>query len=94
MGVDRGLAMFKFSTSPRMFGLLEIIMVITPIIQISGVRSLIVNEGWNFILSICALVPVGLEDPFTCKAIRCTKAIAEMSIGTRKCREKNRLSVG
>ncbi len=39
-------------------------------------------------------VPVGFEDPVSCKAIRCTRAIPAIAIGIMKWREKNRLRVG
>ena len=93
-GVDRGLAMFRFSTSPKKFGLFEIIIIIETEIQIRGVRSLIVNDGWNFTLSNWVFVPVGLDDPLTCRAIRWMMIIAEIIIGTKKCNEKNRFRVG
>lgn len=36
----------------------------------------------------------GLEDPFSCRKIRWIVAIAAIAMGTMKCREKNRFSVG
>jgi len=94
MGVERGLAVFRFSTSPRRSGFFEINRRRVMEIHTRGVRSLIVNVGWNLILSICVFVPVGLEDPVTCRVIRWIRAIAEMAMGTRKWREKNRFRVG
>jgi len=46
------------------------------------------------ILSKLVVVPVGFEDPVLCRVIRCIIERAAISIGTRKCREKNRFSVG
>jgi len=45
IGVERGLAMLRFSTSPSRSGFFEIIMSIAVEIQTSGSRSLIVNVG-------------------------------------------------
>lgn len=86
--------MFKFSTSPSRSGFLEIRSIRIIEIHIRGVRSLIVNVGWNFTLSIWVFVPVGFEDPVVWRVIRWIRAIAEMIMGTRKCREKNRFKVG
>jgi len=94
IGVDKGLAVFRFSTSPKRSGFLEIIKIRVIEIHTRGVKSLIVNVGWNFTLSICVLVPVGLEDPVVWRVIRWIRAIAEMIMGTRKWREKNRFRVG
>jgi len=65
IGVERGLAMLRFSTSPNRSGFFEIIRISAVEIQTRGRRSLIVNVGWNFTLSIWVFVPVGLEEPLT-----------------------------
>lgn len=84
----------KFSTSPSMFGIFEFIKIIEIIIINIGIESLIENIGLNLILSVFVIVFSGLDDPFSCSKIRCVRTIAEISIGIRKCREKNRFKVG
>jgi hypothetical protein len=69
-GVTRGFAGFRFSTSPSRSGFFEIIRIIAREIHTKGVRSLILNRGWNLILSGFVIDPVGLEDPVSCRAIK------------------------
>jgi len=88
------LAGFRFSTSPSISGLFEIIAINNNVVQHSGFRSFTVNRGWNFIFSISGDNPEGFEDPLSCSAIRCTIATAATISGTRKCSEKNRFKVG
>jgi len=59
-----------------------------------GKESFTVNTGLNFTLSKFVCEFVGLEDPFSCSMIRCTNTITVITIGSRKCKEKNRFSVG
>ena len=70
----------------------KIIMKIEIIIM--GVLSLTENLGWNLILSILVWELAGLDEPFSCNKIMCTKAIPAIAIGRMKCSEKNRLRVG
>jgi hypothetical protein len=84
IGVTSGFAGFKFSTSPSMSGLFEIIATIRIVVQHSGFRSFTVNSGWNFIFSRSGDSPEGFEDPFSCRAIRWIIIIAATTIGTRK----------
>ncbi len=88
------MAKFKFSTSPRRSGFIEIIIRRAPLTSGIGSKSLIVKAGLNLILSRFVAVPVGLEDPVSCKVIRWIKVSAAITIGTIKCKEKNRLRVG
>jgi len=69
-GVDRGLAKFRFSTSPKRSGSQEIIIIIAPPTKGIGNISFTVNEGLNLILSRFLEVPVGLEDPVSWRVIR------------------------
>lgn len=39
-------------------------------------------------------VPSGFDDPVLCSSIRCTNTKATITNGIRKCKEKNRFSVG
>jgi hypothetical protein len=50
--------------------------------------------GWNFILSLFVVDPVGFEEPVSWRAIRWMITRLAMSIGVMKCREKNRFKVG
>lgn len=93
-GVDSGFAMFRFSTSPSMSGFFEIITTIPKVTHTNGMRSFVRNIGLNLILSMLVFVPVGFEDPLSCRAIRWIITIAAIPIGTMKCREKNRFRVG
>lgn len=77
-----------------MFGLLDTRRIISNAKIDRGTVSLTRNIGWNFSLSLFVLVLVGLDDPFSCNSIKCTKTIAEISIGRMKCKEKNRFRVG
>jgi hypothetical protein len=40
------------------------------------------------------VVPVGFEEPFSCRAIRCTRTAPAIAIGIMKWSEKNRFNVG
>jgi len=93
-GVESGLAKFKFSTSPSRSGSTEIIRIIAPPTSGMGSMSFTVKDGLNFTLSRFLEVPVGLEDPVSWRVIRCTRVRAAITIGTRKCSEKNRFRVG
>jgi len=45
IGVERGFAMFRFSTSPRRSGFFEINVIIAKEIHTIGRRSLFINIG-------------------------------------------------
>jgi len=92
--VTRGFAGLKFSTSPRILGKLEIMIINIIEINEPGRRSFTENDGWNFILSVSVFVLLGLEDPFSCNIMRCTIISTINTIGRRKCSEKNRFRVG
>jgi len=83
-GATRGLAGLKFSTSPRILGIFEIINIIMIIIVNIGIVSFIENIGLNFTLSKLVIVFVGFEEPFSCKRIKWDKTKAAISIGTMK----------
>jgi len=93
-GVTIGFAGLKFSTSPSMFGWLEIIIINRIEIKAPGSKSFTENEGWNFILSVSVFVLFGFDEPFSCNSIRCIIISIVSTIGSRKCREKNRFRVG
>lgn len=84
----------RFSTSPRASGFFEIRSLSEITRTIIGRESFRRNLGVNLILSRFEWLWCGEEDPVSCRAIRCTRAIAAMAIGTIKCREKNRFNVG
>jgi hypothetical protein len=63
-------------------------------IRIKGTESLIKNSGLNFTLSIIVVEFDGFEDPFSCKRIKCIITRTVITMGRRKCREKNRFKVG
>jgi len=93
-GVTKGLAGFRFSTSPRRSGLFEIIRIILREIHTIGERSFVLKCGWNLILSVSVCEPVGFEDPVSCRAIRWIITSAAIAMGVMKWREKNRFRVG
>ncbi len=88
------MAGFRFSTSPRRSGLFEIISTIAREIHTIGERSFVLKWGWNLILSVFVLEPVGFEEPVSCSAIRWTITSAAIAMGVMKWREKNRFRVG
>lgn len=94
IGATSGLAGLKFSTSPSMFGAFEVNIIMDRAITTIGSVSLMVNIGLNFTFSMLVTVLVGFDDPFSCSRIRCLITIAAIIIGSMKCREKNRFSVG
>jgi len=93
-GAIRGLAGLKFSTSPRIFGMFEVIRIIIIIINNIGMMSFDENIGLNFIFSMAVWEFVGFEDPFSCSSIKCMITIMMIIIGMMKCSEKNRFRVG
>ena len=93
-GAINGLAVLKFSTSLRALGISEINRSSLSIIIIIGIVSFTRKRGENFILSRFNWVLEGLEDPFSCRKIKCLTAIAIITIGSIKCNEKNRFKVG
>lgn len=76
--------MFRFSTSPNRSGFFEIRISNPRATHTIGMMSFIMNIGLNLILSMFVFVPVGFEDPVSCRAIRCTMTAAAISIGIRK----------
>jgi len=93
-GATRGLAGLKFSTSPRMFGMLDERKIINVEIKIIGIKSLAEKSELNFTLSVLVFVVEGVEDPFSCNSTRWIKTKIAISIGRIKWREKNRFKVG
>ncbi len=93
-GATMGFAILKFSTSLRAFGAVDTRIIINQEIRIIGMESFIVNILWNLILSVFVFVFVGFEEPFSCRSIRWITIIARITIGSKKCSEKKRLSVG
>lgn len=45
-------------------------------------------------MSLLVIVFDGLDDPFSCRRIKWITTITVITIGRRKCREKNRFNVG
>lgn len=94
IGATRGLAGLKFSTSPKMLGVLEVIKIIAIIITMAGIVSFTENKGLNFTLSRFVWIFEGLEEPFSCNKIKWNSTNTVITIGKRKCKEKNRFKVG
>lgn len=63
VGVVDAVAIEKFSTSPSKFGPSEISVAIAAAKATMGVRSFTTMYGKNFILSLSAVTPSGLDDP-------------------------------
>lgn len=93
-GVTSGFAGLRFSTSPRRSGFFEIRSIMAKEIQIIGVRSLMLNKGWNLILSGFVIEPDGFDEPVSWSAIKWMITMAAMAIGVMKWSEKNRFRVG
>lgn len=83
-GVVDLLAVLKFSTSPNILGLIEIISINKMEMKIIGIVSFTAKYGKNLILSIFGLTPRGLEDPLLCNRIRCISTRAAITIGKIK----------
>jgi hypothetical protein len=49
--------------------------------------------GWNGALSVLDVVPIGLDEPLTCKYNKCPATNAARMNGNVKCNEKNLLTV-
>jgi len=94
MGATKGFAILKFSTSPKILGLFDTRSNPRIIIETKGKTSLTKKKGLNLTLSKFKTVTVGLDDPFSWRRIRWTKTKTAITIGNRKCKEKNRLRVG
>jgi len=62
--------------------------------MIMGRMSFVMSNGLNLILSVLVFLVVGFEEPLSWREIRWNNTIMVISIGRRKCREKNRFSVG
>jgi len=93
-GAISGFAGLKFSTSPNMFGMFDVINIIMIITNSIGITSFDENIGLNFIFSIAVWEFWGFEDPFSCSIIRCMITMMMITIGRMKCSEKNRFRVG
>lgn len=93
-GVVVILAVLKFSTSPNILGSIIHSTSINTISTLKYEMSLIKYILKNLILSYCVFVPVGFDDPVSCNKIKWTNTKAAITKGSRKCREKNRFSVG
>jgi len=63
MGVTRGLAGIKFSTSPRMNGSIRVIMTRIKVIVTIPTISFTEKKGWNGIFSGLEFNPRGLLEP-------------------------------
>jgi len=57
------------------------------------IKSFDEKYGWNEILSMFLLIPVGLLEPFECKEAKWITIKAVKMKGSRKCKEKNRFNV-
>lgn len=57
-------------------------------------RSFDVKNGWNWILSLFIEILSGLDEPVEWKVKIWIIAIAAITKGNRKCKEKNRVNVG
>jgi len=64
-GATSGFAGLKFSTSPRMFGIFEVIRIISKASKIIGIESFVENSGLNLTLSMFEWFVEGFEDPFS-----------------------------
>jgi hypothetical protein len=84
IGVAIGLAVLKFSGSPRTFGIVNDTTASAMIISSAGVLSFVEKNGWNGSLSIAGLFPMGFEDPAWCSRIKCTSTAAISTIGVMK----------
>lgn len=84
IGAFKGLAGLKFSTSPRILGVVEIRVTMNMVIKIIGRESLIENRGLNLILSGLVNVVLGLEEPPSWRRIKCEITKAAIRIGRRK----------
>jgi hypothetical protein len=90
IGVFSGLAGLKFSGSPIIFGNIIDINSRNMIRIIALVESFMEKNGWNWILSMFELVPIGLFEPVIWSLIRWIIIIPVKMIGVMKWREKNR----
>lgn len=89
----RGLAGLKFSGSPIENGAMKEIIEITHNNRIIPKMSLIVKKGWNIILSVFVLIPIGELDPFICNEAKWIMMNADRMNGSRKWIAKNRFKV-
>lgn len=93
MGVLRGLAGLKFSGSPIEKGAIKEIVERTQINRIIPNKSLDEKKGWNKILSLLGLIPVGEFDPFIWRDAKWMIITADRMKGKRKWIAKNRFRV-
>ena len=93
-GVVSGLAGVKFSGSPRRFGENRARVVSGVIMKINPRMSFIEKYGWNGILSQSDEMPRGLLEPDSCRKVKWMRVSPVIMNGRRKCRAKNRVSVG
>lgn len=94
VGVVRGFASLKFSGSVVNVGFVDTIVIIIIVVMMIGVMSFVEKNGWKDSFSWLFFLPVGLEDPVSWREARCIMVMARITIGVRKCRLKNRVSVG
>jgi len=92
-GVTRGLAGMKFSGSLRLYGKIMIIVKNIIIIDNKPRMSFHVKYGWNMILSIFIVKPIGFKDPVSCKNNMWIIINNSNKNGNKKCKEKKRVKV-
>lgn len=93
IGVLSGLAGLKFSGSPIENGVMRDTVEMTHKKRTTPKMSLIEKNGWNVILSLFLLIPVGEFDPFICRDAKWMIMKADRMNGKRKWIAKNRFSV-
>lgn len=90
IGVFIGFAGEKLSGSDSINGSEKFkVSRIVSIVE-NPIKSLIEKYGWNGILSMFLLIPIGLFEPVSCKNIKWIITTIEINNGRIKCREKNR----
>jgi len=94
VGVINELASIKFSGSIKVFWVIIAIIKIIKVLGNSPIISLIVKYGWNEIRSLLERIPMGLFDPLSWRKIKWKTIIMHIIRGVKKCKIKNRLSVG
>ena len=92
-GVTMGFAGIKFSGSPISQGPWKQTPKNKTKNNLNPNASLTVKYGWNGDLSKFPLSPRGLDEPVSCKKRRWTPLNAAIKKGSRKCKEKKRVSV-
>ena len=80
-GVNSGLDLLKFSTSPKTIGKFEEIKTSIKTIAVIDKKSLFIIEGLNFILSEFSKTPIGVEEPVEWRKIKWKITIADITNG-------------